>query len=71
VKLNKTKRPSSEDFEVKTMKQEGAMLELKGDREEEVSSLWYICDRDLFLKLAPECVEYITPFETMMKKMVW
>jgi hypothetical protein len=70
VKFNKTKRPSSVDFEVKTMKQDGAMLELRGESEEEVSSLWFISDRDLFLKLASECVEYITPFDTMMKKML-
>jgi hypothetical protein len=70
VKFNKTKRPSSEDFEVKTMKQDGAMLELRGESKEEVSSLWFISDRDLFLKLASECVEYITPFDTMMKKML-
>jgi len=71
VKFNKTKRPNSIDFEVKIMKQDGAILELKGETKEETSSLWFISDRDLFLKLAPECVEYITPFETMMKRMVF
>ena len=71
VKYNKVKRPRSIDFAVKTMKQDGFVLEFKGKGEEEVTNTWFISDLDLFLKLAPESVEYITPFETMHKRMLF
>jgi hypothetical protein len=68
VKYNKAKRVNSVDFEVKSIKQEGFMLKLKGEGEEEITNSWFISDFDLFSKLATESVEFITPFEFMIKR---
>ena len=51
--------------------QEGFMLELKGESEEEITNSWFVSDFDLFSKLATESVEFITPFESMVKKRVF
>lgn len=71
VKYNSLKRPRSIDFAVKTMKQDGFVLKFKGAGEEELTNTWFISDLNLFLKIAPERVEYITPFETMHKRMLF
>jgi len=71
VKYNRAKRVNSVDFEVKSIKQEGFMLELKGESEEEITNSWFISDFDLFSKLATESVEFITPFESMVKRRVF
>jgi len=68
VKYNRAKRVNSVDFEVKSIKQEGFMLELKGESEEEITNSWFVSDFDLFSKLATESVEFITPFESMIKR---
>ena len=71
VKYNRSKRVNSVDFEVKSIKQDGFMLELKGEGENEITNSWFICDFDLFSKLATESVEFITPFESMIKRRVF
>jgi len=71
VKYNKVKRPNSTDFEVKTIEQDGYIIKLKCDGEEEISSLWFISDEELFVRLAQEVVKYLTPFEVMQKKLLF
>lgn len=68
VKYNKAKRVNSIDFEVKTIEQDKYILKLQGDIGKEVSSLWILSDAELFIKLARGVVEYITAYETMLKK---
>jgi hypothetical protein len=71
VKYNRAKRVNSVDFEVKSIKQEGFMLELKGESEEEITNSWFVSDFDLFSKLATESIEFITPFESMIKRRIF
>ena len=71
VKYNRAKRVNSVDFEVKSIKQDRFVLELKGESEEEITNTWFVSDFDLFSKLAAESVEFITPFKSMVKRRVF